>query len=95
MFIRIVKLSLKSEKIGEFLSLFEARFEDIRSQKGCFSLQLLQDREQKNVFFTYSTWDMPESLEAYRNSVIFEDVWSKAKLCFNDKPEAWSVDVLR
>jgi len=31
-------------------------------------------------------------LEAYRQSELFKNVWSKTKPLFNDKPQAWSVD---
>jgi quinol monooxygenase YgiN len=45
----------------------------------------------KNIFFTYRHWQAPENLEAYRNSPLFNEVWSQVKVWFADKPEAWSV----
>jgi heme-degrading monooxygenase HmoA len=46
------------------------------------------------VFFTYSYWETEQDLENYRNSELFDTVWSFTKKLFNDKPEAWSVDKL-
>jgi len=53
---------------------------------------MLQDLNQKNVFFTYSWWNSEGDLNAYRNSDLFKGVWVKTKLLFNDKPLAWSTE---
>lgn len=90
--IRIVKLTFEKEHIPEFLSIFEESKYKIRSFEGCKRLELLNDINQPEVFFTYSWWDKPESLENYRNSALFQSVWAKTKVLFGGKPEAWSVD---
>ncbi len=33
-----------------------------------------------------------ESLDNYRNSVFFKNVWNNTKLYFYGKPEAWSLN---
>ena len=33
---------------------------------------------------------LKDDLNNYRNSELFKDVWSKTKILFNKKPEAWS-----
>ena len=90
--IRIVKMTFQPEKVDEFLAMFNERKNKIRNFEGCQHLELWQDRSHNNVFFTYSVWDKPDSLQHYRRSDLFKDIWSKAKACFADKPEAWSVD---
>lgn len=92
MFVRIVKMSFDASKIEAFLNNFNENKAAIRNFKGCTFLELLRDRNQKNVFFTYSFWISEDHLNAYRNSDLFKQVWSKTKLYFNAKPEAWSVD---
>ena len=77
--------------IENFLSIFDAHKMEIRSFKGCKFLELYQDEKHPNVFFTYSYWSTSVHLEQYRNSKLFKTVWSKTKLLFNAKPEAWSV----
>ena len=31
-------------------------------------------------------------LDNYKHSELYKDIWSKTKILFNSKPEAWSVD---
>jgi hypothetical protein len=92
MFVRIVKMSFHSKNIQEFEIIFEEKKELIRQNKGCQLLELYQDKNNPEIFFTYSYWDKEEDLERYRNSELFKNVWKKTKALFNDKPFAWSVD---
>ena len=94
MITRIVKLSFKLEHLAEFKSIFEDSKEKILAQKGCKKVEMLQDVNTKNIFFTYSLWDSEEDLNRYRNSELFAGVWSKTKILFNDKPMAWSTEKL-
>lgn len=91
---RIVKLSFKPEKVAEFLDIFENSKNKIRQFPGCHHLELWRCKAPDNVFFTYSFWESEQDLNAYRHSDLFRVTWSKTKQLFNDKPEAWSVEVL-
>ena len=77
-----------------FLDNFNVMKEHIRNAKGNQFLELYQDKNNKNIFFTYSYWKTEEDLNNYRKSALFDEVWSFTKKLFNDKPEAWSVDKL-
>jgi len=94
MFIRIVKMSFESNKIDLFLENFNTSKEKIRNFEGCNTLKLLRDKNNPNIFFTYSYWESETHLETYRNSELFKSVWKKTKVLFNNKPEAWSVDTV-
>ena len=94
MFVRIVKLSFHEEHIPAFLDNFEIVKDQIRATTGNRLLELYQDKNNKNIFFTYSYWETEQDLENYRTSAFFNEVWSFTKKLFNDKPEAWSVDKL-
>lgn len=94
MFVRIVKLSFKPEKIKTFLAYFENQKEQIRNFNGCCLLELYRDKKNTNIFFTYSYWKTEQDLESYKSSDLFKKVWGNTKIHFNDKPEAWSVDKL-
>jgi len=87
---RIVRMSFQQNKVEEFLEVFNESKIFIASSKGCNELKLLRDVNQQNVFFTYSVWDNEEDLNAYRHSDLFDITWSKTKILFNDKPQAWS-----
>ncbi len=92
MFIRIVKMSFHEEHIPKFLENFDLMKTKIRSSEGNKFLELYQDKTNPCIFFTYSIWEREEDLENYRQSALFDEVWTFTKKLFNDKPEAWSVN---
>lgn len=92
MITRIVKMTFNPGFEEKFLKIFEESSEKIRSFDGCQGLILYRDRHQPNVFFTYSLWDSTESLDAYRDSLLFKTTWAATKVLFADKPQAWSLD---
>jgi heme-degrading monooxygenase HmoA len=94
MIIRIVKMSFHAEKIPAFLENFESVKQNIRNSDGNRFLELYQDKNNKEIFFTYSYWETENDLDNYRNSPLFEEVWGFTKKLFNAKPEAWSLDKL-
>lgn len=94
MFVRIVKMSFHTENIPAFMENFELMKEKIRNAPGNRLLELYQDKQNPDVFFTYSYWETEADLENYRNSELFNGVWQFTKKLFNAKPEAWSVDKL-
>lgn len=79
------------EKVNDFLKVFNASKDKIRTFEGCTNLELLNDIENKNIFFTYSYWQSEGHLNKYRDSQLFKETWSKTKILFSAKPEAWSV----
>ena len=90
--IRVVKMTFKPENVDTFLAVFNESKELIRNFPGVQHLELLNDKHQSNIYFTYSIWDQEESLENYRNSELFKSVWKKTKPLFESKAEAWSVE---
>jgi heme-degrading monooxygenase HmoA len=94
MFVRIVKLTFKTTNIETFLTNFNENKNNIRNIERCRLLELYRDKNNTNIFFSYSYWDSEKHLNNYRNSELFKTVWAKTKVLFSDKPEAWSVDKL-
>jgi heme-degrading monooxygenase HmoA len=91
MFVRIVKLSIDPSNIEIFKAHFDSVKFDIRNASGNRFLELYQDKNNPSLFFTYSYWEHEQDLENYRQSDLFNEVWTFTKKLFNDKPEAWSV----
>lgn len=58
----------------------------------CESLEAFEDKKQPGVFFTFSVWKEETSLEEYRNSAYFREIWATIKPWFDEKPLAWSLD---
>ena len=92
MLTRIVKLSFEESNIDLFLEIFNSNKNNIRNFEGCRLLQLLKDKNNPNIIFSYSHWESEKHLDVYRNSDLFKSVWKKTKILFNNKPEAWSVE---
>ena len=91
---RLVKMTFRPESVEEFKALFNSKKELIAAMEGCSHVELLQDADNKTIFFTYSLWEDPKYLEAYRNSALFKEVWAKTKALFDAKPEAWSTETV-
>ena len=91
MIIRIVKMEFEEANIPDFLDIFSASRDLIRSFSGCTHLQLLQGQADSSVFFTYSHWRDEVDLANYRNSELFKEVWADTKKLFRAEPEAWSL----
>lgn len=91
MLIRIVRLVFSNDKVADFLKNFEEIKHKIRSFEGCSKLELLQDAENPNIYYTYSCWDTEEHLNQYRESAFFDQTWAFTKSLFADKPMAFSV----
>ncbi len=84
-------MTFKSDKVADFLKIFDASKQYIRNMEGCSHLQLLNDINSPTIFFTYSHWQTENDLNNYRNSELFAGVWGKTKILFESKAEAWSV----
>jgi quinol monooxygenase YgiN len=91
---RLVKLTFRKDKIEDFKAVFETSKELIRQMPGCLHLELLQDKNNPCIFFTLSHWEKESDLEHYRHSELFKTTWAKTKILFDDRPEAWSTEVL-
>ncbi|PCJ66361.1 MAG: antibiotic biosynthesis monooxygenase [Bacteroidetes bacterium] len=91
MILRLVKMTFRPEETANFLAYFETIKDDIANMPGVLNLKLYQDYNDENVVFTHSTWLNESSLDAYRSSRIFGEIWPKTKELFADKPVAWSL----
>ena len=84
-------MSFEPSKTDAFLEIFNASKTKIAAFEGCRSVELLQDYDSDNIFYTYSVWDSNADLENYRHSELFKGVWTRTRALFNDKPKAYSL----
>lgn len=91
MLIRIVHMYFTQEGAKKFLKIFGENVKAIQSVPGCTHLELLSNVEDPCHFTTLSHWNSPASLEAYRNSALFKNVWGSVKPLFSGKPLAYSM----
>ncbi len=85
-------MTFEKENIPSFERIFEASSPRIRSFPGCLHLELLQDKDNPRVFFTYSQWESEADLQAYRESDFFREVWGQTRQLFAERPRAWSLN---
>jgi len=88
---RIVKMEFEADKVEAFKSIFQENQSKITAQEGCYGVELLQDINKSNIFFTYSKWESQAYLDLYRETKLFKGVWTQTKALFCNKPMAWSV----
>jgi hypothetical protein len=87
---RIVRMEFDPKHVNDFETLFAGVKEQIRHFPGCLSLEVWTAPDAPNVYFTYSRWNSPADLEAYRHSELFQQTWSQTKRWFIAKPQAFS-----
>lgn len=91
MLTRIVKLTFEVDKTADFIAFFDTIKKNVSSYENCYGMRLLQDQKQPNIVFTYSNWKDESALNKYRDSDLFQGVWSTIKPWFASRAEAWSV----
>lgn len=92
MITRIVKLEFEEDRIEDFLLFFDTIRHVVNEFPGCHGMKLYQDINRPTIVMTYSHWDSVESLNKYRDSEQFGQIWPTIKPWFHKKPEAWSVN---
>ena len=94
MIIRLVHLTIESDRIEDFLDLFEQSKDSIRAMPGCLHLTLLQDVTHPGKLSTLSHWVDEDALNAYRDTPFFRDTWTRTKAMFSDRAAAASYTVV-
>ena len=90
MLLRTVRMTFRPDCLDDFLALFREARPRIAAAPGCRHLELWQDARFTNVLTTYSEWDGPDDLEAYRRSDLFKQTWARTTPLFAAAPVARS-----
>ena len=88
--IRIVRMTFTKETLKQFEAIFKKHEKAIGDQPGCFKVELVKDSTNPLVRATVSRWDSEESLNEYRKSELFGEVWPETKRLFAAAPEVVS-----
>ena len=80
---RIVKMTFIESYIPNFVEIFDKAKEKIQNSTGCIDVELLQDKENKNIFFTHIHWETENDLKNYKDSKVFAEIWTKTKSLFS------------
>jgi quinol monooxygenase YgiN len=91
MLLRTVRMTFRPERVEQFMDeIFYPSAPLIRAFPGCRHLELWRDARFPNILTTFSRWDDPESLEAYRASELFRSTWARTTPLFAASPVAHS-----
>jgi len=90
MITRIVKLTFREDAVDDFEVIWKESKDKIIQSEGCHYVEMLEAKVPSNIRFTYSIWESEEHLNKYRHSELFKKTWSKTKVLFDGKPEAWT-----
>jgi|LakMenEpi03Aug12_release.lakeMendotaPanAssembly.Ray.scaffolds.fasta_scaffold196336_2 quinol monooxygenase YgiN len=91
---RLVRMSFQTDRISDFMEVFEDSKEKIRNFPGCLALNLIVDFEDSSIIYTSSIWRAIEDLENYRNSKLFIQTWRKTKIHFKEKAQTNTFNVI-
>lgn len=94
MITRIVKLEIKQEFCIKFELIFSQHQTKIASFEGCKEVLLVKEKAETGVYFTISKWKDEKSIEKYRKSELFGNIWPAVKPFFSKKALAWSTEQL-
>ena len=76
--------------LPQFEAIFNKHEKAIGGQSGCVQVELVKDSINPLVRATVSRWDSEESLNDYRKSELFGEVWPETKRLFAAAPEVVS-----
>ena len=88
--IRIVRMTFTQETLKQFEAIFKKHEKAIAGQPGCLKVELVKDTTNPLVRATVSRWDSEKSLNDYRMSELFGEVWPETKRLFAAAPEVVS-----
>lgn len=87
---RIVMLYFEPGFARTFEEIFEKHRKRLLDLDGCDEVKVYRGADNSDDFITVSRWRDDESLQAYRKSELFREVWSKVKPRFRKRAEAFS-----
>ena len=91
---RVVQLTMHPQYADEFAAIFRDHKQHIAQFEGCIELNAYQDHRNPHIFFTISRWQNEASLDNYRYSPFFKELWGKVKPLFAEKAIAHSLTLV-
>ena len=92
MITRIIKITIdpvNTDDFRQFITLMKDNFSTIG---GCQHIDILNDKEDKNIFFMYTIWETEAMLNKYRKSELNKTFWNKLNQWSIKEPQAWTVE---
>lgn len=89
---RIVRLTLKDNTSkAAFEEIYNRRNPHKNGVQGCHDVKVMKDVNEENIYYTVSTWESNDDLEAYRHSDYFKETWPMVKAHLATRAKAFSL----
>ena len=92
MITRIVKFNVKKSSIDSFGNLLKEIRSEVLAFKGCKYFDLLNDKNNKNIFFSYSIWESEYYHDQYVNSGFFKTIWEQVVMFLESDAQVHTVE---
>lgn len=89
--VRVVRMKFRPETSKTFQAFFYETQTVVASMPGCLFVDLFQDFQDQDAFYTLSLWESEEHLNQYRASDKFGEIWKYTKSLFGAPPAAYSL----
>ena len=83
----IARVTSQPDKVEELKSILLNLVEPTRSEKGCVSYQLLQDKTDSAEFVFIEEWTSDSAIDAHMTTSHVQDALSKAQSLFAKAPD--------
>lgn len=92
MILRVVKMNVDEEK----RDAFELFMKNLREEKlklaGCLHFDYFHEKNNKNIFYSYTIWESEKYLKQYKKTDLFIEVVSTLKKLCTEEPKAWTIE---
>jgi quinol monooxygenase YgiN len=92
MITRIIKFKIDPVNTDDFKQFIALIRKDFSSIKGCKNIEILNDKEDKDVYFMYTIWETESMLNKYRKSELNKTLWTNLNQWSVKEPQAWTVE---
>lgn len=83
----VADLRFKENHLEEVIPLLTKMVNDTQKEKGCISYELVQDFNDKTIFYTLEVWESKADLETHLNSEGIKKMMETASPFFIAKPD--------
>lgn len=85
-------MTVKEQYIDSFRKRVPVISNEVRRVSGCMHNDIFRDRNNDNIFYSYTIWSSEEDIERYLKSMYYKEIWGDIWDYFKKEPMAWKID---
>ncbi len=91
MILRVVKLKVDPRKMEAFQLFMENLHDEKLRLNGCLHFDFFNERQNPNIFYSYTIWEHEKFLKQYKKTDLFKEVVQTLRELCIDEPQAWTI----